>query len=63
MRILEIQPLPTIKRLINGQLTGPPPPVPVMGRMMMGEMIMGDIAMPVTNESPVCGTELLPTSG
>ncbi len=63
MRFGEIPPLPTIKRLINGQFTGPPTPVPVMGKMMMGEMIMGDIAMPVTNESPVCGTVLPPTSG
>ena len=63
MRLGEIPPLPTIKRLINGQFTGPPTPVPVMGRMMMGEMMMGDIAMPVTNGSPDCGTELPLTSG
>ena len=64
MRIWEIQPLPTIKRLINGQFTGPRnPPPPVMGMMMMGEMVMGDIAVPVTNESPMCGTESRTTGG
>ena len=64
MRIWEIQPLPTIKRLINGQFTGPRnPPPPVMGMMMMGEVEMGDIAVPVTNTLPGCGTELPPTNG
>ena len=64
MRVWEIQPLPTIKRLINGQFTSPRnPPPPVMGMMLMGEVEMGGIAVPVTNGPPRCGTESRTTGG
>ncbi len=44
MRFGEIPPLPTIKRLINGQFTGPPPPPSVPLNWDRGDMgVMEDV--------------------